>query len=266
MLPRDKVLDCRAKYFSHVFPSGILRTDSDPVDGICCDENPLKYIPPGPVRRRFGIAGDTESDRYAELMVSAHDTDFYQRFCEIPELHSFVRRFTGWEKPQMLQRTLLRPYPPNAELTAIHYDQIYLRGGPPTALTAWLPIGDIRLEGGGLMYLEKSMDIGQQTEAEFARGASESELTDEERVSAFNKNMTDGGFLSRDTVRYGQEAQRKWLIYQYEAGDVVFHNPFLVHASCKNMDPENRIRLATDVRFVDSEKPYDKVSNELLIP
>jgi phytanoyl-CoA hydroxylase len=104
-----------------------------------------------------------------------------------------------------------------------------------------------------------------KTEQDFADNAHN--LTDEERISAFNKNMNDGGFLSRDTVAYGKESKRKWLIAEYEAGDVIFHNPFMVHASCKNKDPENKIRLATDVRFVDPEKPYDKVSkpNDLIL-
>ncbi|KAJ5740598.1 Phytanoyl-CoA hydroxylase [Penicillium malachiteum] len=96
----------------------------------------------------------------------------------------------------------------------------------------------------------------EKTEAEFA--ATAYNLSDEERVSAFNKNMNDGSFLSRDTAAYGKEARRKWLIAEYEAGDVIFHSPWMVHASCKNKDPNDRIRLATDLHFVDPEKPYDK--------
>ncbi|TDZ38014.1 hypothetical protein C8035_v007732 [Colletotrichum spinosum] len=70
--------------------------------------------------------------------------------------------------------------------------------------------------------------------------------------------MNDGGFLSRDTVLCGKETKRKWLIAEYETGDVVFHNPYMVHASCKNKDPGARIRLATDLWFVDPENPYDR--------
>ncbi|KAG6362507.1 hypothetical protein INS49_010739 [Diaporthe citri] len=83
------------------------------------------------------------------------------------------------------------------------------------------------------------MDFGMTTEEDFARNAEN--RRDEERVSAFNKNINDGGFLK-----------------QRHVGDVIFHNPFMVHASCKNMDPENRIRLATDLRFVNPKKPYDE--------
>ena len=243
-------------------PSGLLQKGSDPKAGIFSGADTRKFLPPGNLRRLFGLKDDPDSDRYVELMISAHEAPFYLEFCQCPELCQFVSRFTGWETPQMLQRTMLRAFVPNCELTPVHFDQMYLRAGPPTSLTAWVPIGDVSLEGGGLMYLERSTDIGKKTEDDFARNAHN--LSDEERISAFNKNMSDGGFLSRDTVSYGREARRKWLIAEYEAGDVIFHNPYMVHASCKNKDPQNRIRLATDLRFVDPTKPYDKVCHKIL--
>lgn len=215
-----------------------------------------KYLPPGNLRRLFGLKDDPDSEAYLSLMISAHEAPFYTQFCEISELREFVRRFTGWEKEIMLQRTMLRAFVPDSELTPVHYDQMYLRGGPPTSLTAWVPIGDVSLEGGGLMYLSDSTSIGQSTEDEFARNSGN--LTEEERVSAFNKNMNDGGFLSRDTVEYGKGVGRKWLIAEYETGDVIFHNPFMVHASCKNKDPEGKIRLATDLRFCEAGRPFDE--------
>ncbi|CAI6100795.1 hypothetical protein V2G26_010534 [Clonostachys chloroleuca] len=255
-IPKETSLACRRAYFEHMAPSGLLKPGTDAVEGIFSGADTRKYMPPGNLRRLFGLKDDPESDKYVELMVSAHEAPFYVDFCQCPELRQFVSRFMGWKNPQMLQRTMLRAFVPNSELTPVHFDQMYLRAGPPTSLTAWVPIGDVSLQGGGLMYLERSTDIGMKTEKDFADNAHN--LTDEERISAFNKNMNDGGFLSRDTVAYGKETKRKWLIAEYEAGDVIFHNPFMVHASCKNKDPENKIRLATDVRFVDPEKPYDK--------
>lgn len=244
-------------------PSGLLKEGSDAVDGIFSHADSRKYLPPGNLRRLFGLKDDPESDRYVELMISAHEAPFYLDLCANRELRDFVSRFTGWAEPHMLQRTMLRAFVPDSELTPVHYDQMYLRAGPPTSLTAWVPIGDVSLEGGGLMYLERSTDIGRKTEGDFAKNAGN--LTDEERVSAFNKNMSDGGFLSRDTVAYGKGARRKWLVAEYEAGDVIFHSPYMVHASCKNKDPDSKIRLATDLRFVDPEMPYDHVSRPVLI-
>lgn len=217
-------------------PSGLLKPGTDPVDGIYCGADSRKYLPPGNLRRLFGLKDDPEPDKYVECMISAHEAYFYLELCMIPELRALVREFTGWEQEKMLQRTMLRAFVPNSELTPVHFDQMYLRAGPPTSLTAWVPIGGVSLEGGGLMYLEGSSDIGKTTEEEFARNAEN--LSDEERVSVFNKNMNDGGFLSRDTVKYGEQLNRKWLITEYEAGDVIFHNPFMVHASCKHKGSE----------------------------
>lgn len=237
-------------------PSGLLRDGTTPGDGIFSHKHSKKYIPLGNLRRLLGLKDDKESDMYAELMVLAYEAPFYLDFCASQELRDFISRFTGWERPHMLKRTMFR-----SELTPVHFDQMYLRADPPTSLTAWVPIGDVSLEGGGLMYLEKSMDIGQATEAEFARNALN--LKDQERVSVFKKNKNDGAFLSRDAVVYGKESKRKcsrWLIAEYEAGDVIFHNPWMVHAICKNKDPNKKIRPATGLSFVDPEKPYDHAS------
>lgn len=44
----------------------------------------------------------------------------------------------------------------------------------------------------------------------------------------------------------------------YEAGDVVFHSPYSVHAAAINEDLQGRVRISTDLRFVDKAKPYDQ--------
>jgi phytanoyl-CoA hydroxylase len=36
--------------------------------------------------------------------------------------------------------------------------------------------------------------------------------------------MMSGGMLSRDCAAFGKAQDRKWLIANYEAGDVVFHH------------------------------------------
>jgi phytanoyl-CoA hydroxylase len=91
----------------------------------------------------------------------------------------------------------------------------------------------------------------------------------EEKISAFNRNMTDIGIHSshraqfqekhRDIAVKSNQADReyKWLIANYQAGDIVFHHPYSIHASCSNEDPEGRIRLSTDLRF-SSKADYDQ--------
>jgi len=63
--------------------------------------------------------------------------------------------------------------------------------------------------------------------------------------------MLAGGGLTRDCTQFALHTKRRWLVGQYEAGDVVFHQCRMIHCSANNEDPEERIRFATDVRFTD---------------
>lgn len=96
--------------------------------------------------------------------------------------------------------------------------------------------------------------------------------------------MAAGGVLTQDPKTYSDSCQRKWLVSNYEAGDVVFHNSYMVgrtyasdrmdiqvdarsqiHASTMNHDKDGVIRLGTDLRFVDTRKPWDIVSSPLMV-
>lgn len=99
--------------------------------------------------------------------------------------------------------------------------------------------------------------LGEEQEAEFTREAMACGMSEEEAKNGFNANMMDTGLLDPDPARYGKRFNRRWLVTDYEAGDVVLHNPFTIHASTLNHDPNNVIRLATDLRFVDTSKPWD---------
>ena len=50
----------------------------------------------------------------------------------------------------------------------------------------------------------------------------------------------------------------RWLVGNYEAGDVVFHNPWMIHAATKNEDEYGRIRLASDLRFYEEGAAIDE--------
>lgn len=85
-------------------------------------------------------------------------------------------------------------------------------------------------------------------------------FSEEETKNAFNQNMFSTGLLADGPREYSDTFKRRWLVTAYEAGDVVFHNPYAIHASTLNHDLNNVIRVGTDLRFVDSSKPWDKVS------
>jgi phytanoyl-CoA hydroxylase len=99
--------------------------------------------------------------------------------------------------------------------------------------------------------------LGREIEADFTHKAKESGLSEEEAKNAFNQNMLSTGLLADGPKEYADTFEKKWLVTSYEAGDVVLHNPFAIHASTMNFDPDNVIRVGTDLRFVDASKPWD---------
>lgn len=67
----------------------------------------------------------------------------------------FIAKLTGWEADTLgLQRTLLRINLLGNSAIGVHYNYVFLRHGEESVLTSWIPIGDINLEEGGLIYLE----------------------------------------------------------------------------------------------------------------
>lgn len=73
-----------------------------------------------------------------------------------------MERLTGWGgKTLPVERTLLRYNTPGNKAIGVHYDESFMRYGEPTALRAWVPMGDISLEGGGLIYLGDGIAPGR---------------------------------------------------------------------------------------------------------
>ena len=152
------------------------------------------------------------------------------------------------------KRKLIRhgiPHEPHT--TGPHYDLTYLRGGTDRLCTSWIPIGDATVEMGGLVYLENSDPWGRQTEAWFAE--QNKDLPPAERVKAYNK-YTQSGWVGTDLAALADKLNTRWLVADYETGDMVVHSPYMIHASTVNVDPLNRIRLSTDIR-------YQRVSDEI---
>ncbi|PWY81921.1 hypothetical protein BO70DRAFT_315362 [Aspergillus heteromorphus CBS 117.55] len=262
VLPREDVLEVRRQYFSHLESTGVLKEGTDPVEGVF---NPAKTSDDFPgigagAAGGNGRPGGESAAQFVDRALEAHYKDWYvEKLCGHPALYDFIAKFTGWGQDTLtFKRTLLRNNIPGTKPIGVHYDQIFIRYGAPSCVTAWVPIGDIKLSGGGLIYLEDSDSVGRKIEDDFTAKAMSAGLTEEEAKFAFNSNMMSTGMLSEYPVEFANQHGRRWLASAYEAGDVVLHKPHMIHASTVNNDPENVIRLATDLRFADSSKPYDK--------
>ncbi|XXH02150.1 hypothetical protein Hte_008518 [Hypoxylon texense] len=239
LLPRDDVLKAREAYFTLLAPSGVLAADTLPVDGIFDDEKdkldfPGMYVIPITSKGAGSTDGNgrPRGGLFVDLALQAHAEPWYKdEFCKHPALRSFIAKLTGWGDDTLsLARSLLRNNTPHNKAIGVHYDQIFLRHGEDTSITAWVPMGDVALDGGGLIYLESGHTLGREIETNFFNKAKQTGLTDEEAKNAFNKNMTSGGLLADGPKEFAEERRLKWLVTEYEAGDVVLHTPYTVRS------------------------------------
>ncbi len=127
------------------------------------------------------------------------------------------------------------------EGTGIHSDNIYVTGGTKNVWTTWIPIGDVALEEGPIVLLEKSHK-SSKLEKYWGKDA------DKDHV----------GWLSENPIGVQNSIGGRWLTCDFKAGDILCFDVRLVHASLDNMSPINRCRLTSDTRYQLASEPRDK--------
>jgi hypothetical protein len=225
LIPRNDVLDFRRRYFTAIADSGILAPGTDPTDGIYAGHPP----------------GRSQTSVYQIVRWAR-----YEAFCLSQPIISFYEQFLGGAVYLHKRKIVRMSKPGDESCTGAHYDLVYLRGGTDRLCSSWIPIGDTSVDMGGLIYLEGSDSFGRRKEAEFT--TLNAALPPEERISAYNRNM-NAGWLSKDLPSMADELNSRWLVADYEAGDMVVHSPYMIHASTMNINPAGRMRLSTDIRY-----------------
>lgn len=232
---RGEILDFRRHFFEAFAKTGLLQTGSDPAQGI--------------------YGGQETRSETQKILMQFVRTAAFESFCLQPRLWRFYDNFL--DGPSYLHKRKIIRYtaPQSGYATPAHYDLIYLRGGVDSVCTSWIPIGDTPVEMGGLIYLEGSDALGRKMEREFAER--NADLPPEERISAYNRNMAEGGWVSRDLPEMAERFDSRWLVADYEAGDMVVHSSYMIHAATNNEDPQARIRLSTDIRYQNVREEID---------
>jgi ectoine hydroxylase-related dioxygenase (phytanoyl-CoA dioxygenase family) len=226
--PREDVIALRRRFFERMKPTGIVADDTDAAEGI------------------FSGRRD-QTGQTTKLLMEFVRTAAYESFCFQPKLWQFYEQLLGGDVYLHKRKIVRQSYPHDPRTTDAHYDLIYLRGGTDTVLSSWIPLGDVPLEMGGLTYLEGSDAFGRQMEAEFA--ARSTTLSPEERLNAYNKNMSATGGIGKDLSALATRYNTRWLVAHYEAGDMVIHSSYIIHAATQNDSHEERMRLSTDIRY-----------------
>ena len=236
LLPRRDVGDFRGFVFSHMADTGLLEPELDPSLGIAA-------------------AGSFDRQLTDRRLMSLVRSAAYEGFCAQPPLSRFMDTFLGGLSYLHKRKIMRFTQPGTSVATPAHYDLVYLRGGTSRIVTAWIPLGDISVDMGGLVYLEGSHAIGADMEARFNKD--NAGMDAQERISAYNRNMAEGGWVSKDLPEMAERIDARWLIADFEAGDVVLHSPYMIHASTTNQSMDRRIRLSTDIRFQNVDDEID---------
>ena len=236
LLDPHLVKSFRGWVFENLAQSGLLKPGTDPALGLA---------------NLNGFDKSLADRRLMSIVRSAR----YENFCSQPDLTNFIDQFIGGMS-YLHKRKLIRFTAPNTDVsTPAHYDLIYLRGGTSNIVTAWIPIGDISVAEGGLVYLSNSHALGVQMEKEFRLKSAD--LSPQEQINAYNRNMSEGGWVSNNLPEMADKFDTQWLAADYQAGDVVLHSPFMIHASTNNNSPQGRLRLSTDIRFQNVDDEID---------
>jgi hypothetical protein len=222
VLDRDEVLAVREAYFAQFDPS-LLKPGTTPRDGIFSG-----VVPDG--LPEYGTPGHPAHDFVRGAQFDA--------FSRSPQLHDIAELLLGGAV-ELVPRRILRHFHRGAgRASRAHVDFDYLDHGGDRIVTAWVPLGDCAVDGGGLVYLERSHTFGR---------AQLDPLREE----------SDRRAISSDLGSVGRALGGRWLWADYRAGDVVFHSPHIVHASLDNMS--DVMRLSTDLRFrLRDEQPDER--------
>ena len=163
----------------------------------------------------------------------------YEAFCTQPAVRDWYAWFLG-DETFLHRRKLIRHVRPGESgvgtATQAHYDLVYLRDGTDRVLSSWIPLGDCPVPRGGLTYLE----------------GSHHRVLAQERAGTLELPARS---LTADLPALADEHDARWLVADYEAGDMVVHSAYTVHASLDNIDDD--YRLSTDIRYQRATEPID---------
>ncbi len=169
----------------------------------------------------------------------------------------FYRRFLGGEV-RHFDYTWMRAVAPGKG-TPPHMDIVFMGRGTTNLYTTWTPLGDISLEMGGLMILERSHQY-QRLNQGYGRKDVDAFCVNR-RGENFTKmggggNIARDGVLSKNPAKLRERLGGRWLTTNFRAGDMLVFSMFTVHTSLDNRS--DRIRLSSDTRYQLASEPVDE--------
>ena len=124
----------------------------------------------------------------------------------------------------------------------IHCDGPYMSRGTDRVFTSWIPLGDVSMQEGALIVLEKRPEHAELLSQYFAADADKDKLE----------------WLSTDPVALQEKLGGRWLSTNFKAGDVLCFTMHTVHGALDNNSPTGRCRLTSDSRYQLASEPLDE--------
>jgi ectoine hydroxylase-related dioxygenase (phytanoyl-CoA dioxygenase family) len=138
--------------------------------------------------------------------------------------------------------------------TPSHCDIVYMGRGTRTLYTAWVPLGDLDFEMGGLMVLEGSH---KNLRLQSTYGQRDVDLYCSNRPDDISRTAKgSNGWLSEDPNHIRHSLGGRWLTAEYRAGDAMVFCMDLVHGGVDNRS--DRLRISSDSRYQLASEPVDE--------
>ena len=234
-LNREEVIEARRTCVQKLADAGQLDKNFDIMEAVAAPQSQVKFMPE--------LA--QENPALMKVLYDGPMMAFYEKLLGGP-----VRHFDF---------TWFRAVSPG-RATPPHMDVVYMGRGTQKLFTSWTPLGDIDLETGGLIVLEKSHKHERLNKNYGTKDVDK--FCTNRRDEGFTKmggggNISDGGWLSRTPAKLRQNLGGRWLTApQFRMGDLLAFSVFTVHASLDNYS--NRIRLSSDSRYQLASEPADE--------
>ena len=223
---RDIILEARQVLLTALEKDGIFEPGEPLIDGI------LKQG----VHPQFNATAWRDQPSLNRVVFGPEVHDFYSRF-----LGGTIRHFD-----YIWLRTMGCGHG-----TPPHCDIVYMGRGTHRLYTAWIPYGEVPLEVGGLMILEKS-----HLQAERIRHYLESDVDTTCTNIPGHDGWKKGGALTNNPVSLRKKFGGRWLTSEFQPGDLLTFRMDTIHGSIDNTT--QRIRLSTDTRYQRSDEPVDE--------
>ncbi|MES2202602.1 MAG: phytanoyl-CoA dioxygenase family protein [candidate division FCPU426 bacterium] len=230
-LDKAQVMATRREMTGRLAAEGSLDPAFDPMEAV---------LKPGlPLSLRSDLAKNNAPMH--ELLYTGRMMDFYRALLGGEVLH--------------YDYTWVRAVAPGKG-TPPHLDIVYMGRGTSNLFTAWVPIGDVTFDLGGLMVLEGSHRLKRLKETYGQRDVDSycSNRPEAEKYASGEKWWN--GWLSNDPVQLQKTFGGRWLTTEYKVGDLLTFSMFTIHASLDN--PSKHVRFSTDSRYQLASEPADE--------